>query len=143
MPDRPSTGREPTNASEHVPRTFAVELVLEVETRAFADRVRTRLLDPETAGVDTEGYRCYVDSAGLEYPVLGASIPVDDRNVATAMYAAILNCEGFETSVRSGTMVIRIYSDEPHVDDAPTVVTASHFSKDSFGWKKRVCTTDL
>lgn len=124
MLDDRATGRHP---DDEIPAstTFAVQFVLEVENRAFAERIRARLPDPETAGVAAEGYRSYVDSDGLDHPVVGGSVPFYDENVAMALYAAIPDWDDFEESVRSGTMAIRARRGDPRED--PVVVAASHY----------------
>lgn len=125
MIDDRSAGRHP---DEELPAsTFAVQLVLEVESRAFAEQIRARLPDEETTGVAADGYRSYVDSDGLDHPVVGASIPFADRNAAVALYAGIPEYDDFEKSVRSGTLAIRTRrADQPPRAD-PVVVAASHF----------------
>lgn len=126
MLDDRSAGRHP-NRRIPASTTFAVQLVLEVESRAFAEKLRTRLPDEETTGVEADGYRSYVDSDGLDYPVVGASIPFYDRNAAVALYAGIPECDDFAASVRSGTMAIRARGADRRPREDPVVVAASQF----------------
>lgn len=126
MLDDRSAGWHPNDESR-VPTTFALQLVLEVENIAFAEQMRARLPGPETAEVAAEGYRSYVDSEGLDHPVVGASIPFYDRAVAVALYASIPDFDDFEESVRSGTIVVRACRSGRSPREDPAVVAASHY----------------
>ena len=126
LDDRSTEPRPPTDRLP-VPTTFAVQFVLEVENRAFAEQIQDQLPGPETTGVEAERYRSYVDLDGLDYPVVGASIPFYDRTVAVALYEAIPDCDGFEKSVRSGTLAVRARKGEHRSREDPVVVAVTQY----------------
>lgn len=107
--------------------TVAVQFVLEVESESVAERFLDRLPDPESPAVSSVGYRSYVDSAGLRWPVVGASVPYSDRDSADELYRTVSGTEGAEASVRSGTLVIRRFDGGVLHDEEPTVVAAKRY----------------
>lgn len=121
-----SVGRE--NDEEVEPRpTVAVQFVLEVESESVAERFLDRLPGPESPAVSSVGYRSYVDSAGLRWPVVGASVPYFDRDSADELYRTVRGIDGAEKSIRSGTLVIRRFGGGVLHDEKPTVVVARRY----------------
>lgn len=121
-----TTERSVTTDGVATRTTFAVQFVLEVETRSFAETIRDQLPAMETPTVSPGAYRSYVDSAGLARPAVGASVPFYDRQPAEGLYDMIPRLEGFDRLVRSGTLAIRKYDFESPCEE-PTVVAATHF----------------
>lgn len=108
-------------------QTVAVQFVFEVENESVAEQFLDRLPGPESPNVTSAGYRSYVDSAGLRWPVVGASIPHFNRRCAEELYETLRGVDGVERSVRSGTLVLRRFDGGVGHDEKPTVVAATRY----------------
>lgn len=117
-----------TTGAERTP-TYAVQFVLEVDDRAFADVLLDAVPDAETAGVDPDGYRTYVDETALGNPAVGASIPYDDRSAAEALYESIRNVDGIAHCVESGTLAIREQAGDVEAGYEPRVVARTGYPR--------------
>lgn len=87
--------------------TYPVQFVLEVDDQEFADVLLEAVPDRGASGIDTEGYKTYVDETALGNPAIGASIPFYDRAAAEALYESIQEIDGFVHCVESGTLAVR------------------------------------
>lgn len=124
---RPSS---PTGDATGVRTTFAVQFVFEVETQAVAERVRGLLPGPDPSEIEAEGYRSYVDTAGLARPAVGASVPCRDRATAEELYRTIGEADDVAESVRAGTLAVRRFEAEAGKDgasDEPVVVEVTRY----------------
>ena len=128
-----SRASSPTGDGAAMQTTFAVEFVFEVESRAVAERLRRLLPGPEARSVEAEGYRSYVDTAGLDRPAVGASVPCRNRLAAELLYRAISDDGGVTKAVRSGTLALRQFESgfeqNRTPDDGPTVVAMTRYPR--------------
>ncbi|WP_135851311.1 hypothetical protein [Halorussus salinus] len=125
MSNTDATG-SPTRETARPRTTFAVEFVFEVENRTLAEELRDELPGPSASGVMAEGYRAYVDSAGLARPAVGASIRYADRGEAEELYDAIPDFEERAQAVR-GRISLRRFERGESSDAEPAVLARTTY----------------
>ncbi|NEU59186.1 hypothetical protein [Halorussus sp. MSC15.2] len=107
--------------------TYAVQFVLEVDDRAFADTLLDAVPDRDAARIDAEGYKTYVDETALGNPAVGASVPFYDLTAAEALYVSLQEVDGLEHCVESGTLAIREHAGVIEKGHEPPVVARTAY----------------
>ncbi|WP_327054005.1 hypothetical protein [Halomicrococcus gelatinilyticus] len=120
--------RSDSTGEERTP-TYAVQFVLEVDDRAFADALLDEVPDADAVGVEPDGHRTYVDETALGNPAVGASIPFDDRRAARSLYESVQDVDGMAHCVESGTLAIREYRGDVAAGYEPRVLARTGYPR--------------